>query len=134
MALFNFILGSGLSFGIGLGVLHLRAAQIVASLSASQVGGLMALLVTLRAEKSRWVREKLLNRSLKTWALFLSIYLGSLLTLVPALRNPRALGWLIVPLILSNGFCIILFGPIQDRIVRSEQRKAQRGASQRFET
>lgn len=129
LALFNCILGSALSFVIGLGLLHLRASQVLVSLVASQGSGLIALLLTLRAERITWIRGKVLNRSLKTWIFFAGLYIGLLLLFSPSLREPRVMAGLIVPLILSNGLCIIVFGPIQDWIVRWEQRKASREAS-----
>jgi hypothetical protein len=128
MALFNTILGTTLSFAIGMRVVHLTAPQIILSVVASQVGGLIGLLVTLRAEKNPTIRKHILNRSLKTWTLLFAVYSGFLLLISPALRDLRAFAWMVVPLMISNGLCIIAFGPIQDRLVRDEQKRALREA------
>src|SRR4051812_38411243 len=97
VALFNCILGVALSFGAGLGILHLDMDAILRSLLASQVGGLIGLLVTLRAERAPWIRANVLNRSLKTWTFFAAIYFGALLLISPALRDVRVLLWMTFP-------------------------------------
>ncbi len=125
MALFNTILGTALSFAIGLGFLHLTSSQVILSCVASQVGGLIGLVITTQAEKIPAIREKLINRSLKTWTLLFTIYSGFLLLISPALRDLRAFLWMVCPLMLGNGLCIIAFGPIQDQLVRREQLRAK---------
>jgi putative effector of murein hydrolase LrgA (UPF0299 family) len=104
----------------------LTLAEIVISILASNIAALLALLLTLRAEKVRWLVKVWMNRSLKTWSLTVTIYFLTLLSLSPVLRNWSILGPMILPLLLSTGFAMIVFGPIQDQLVRKEQRKKQR--------
>ena len=120
----NGIIGILTSFWVGNRILSLDTSEILRCIGASLIAGMLALVVTLKAEHVSWVRRVLLNRSLKTWVLFLSIYFGGLLILAPALRDPRVMGWMIAPLVLSTGFTILGFGPLQDRWVAQAQRRS----------
>jgi hypothetical protein len=123
-AIFNGCLGVTLAFVIGSRVLGLSAGEIGLCILASEISGLLSLLATLRMERVPFLRRYLINRSLKTWALFLCIYFGIILLIAPAMRDWRHWLWMTVPLMLGNGFVILLFGPIQDFLVRRDQRRA----------
>jgi hypothetical protein len=127
---FNTILGMALSFALGMGLIGLTPLEVGNCILASQIGGLIALLGTLQAERRPWLKQKVINRSVKTWALFLTLYFGPMLLIAPPLREMRTLLILWLPLALGNGLAIKIFGPIQDAIVRREQLRArQRAAS-----
>ena len=127
-ALINGLVGLALSLLIGMGVLEFPFGEVIFIVLISNIAGLVSLLVTLRAEKSPWLKETWLNHFLKTW-LFLAIqYFGILLGFCSSLRSPGSMLLLVFPLILSTGFGIIIFGPIQDIIVKRSQKKASPSA------
>jgi hypothetical protein len=122
----NGLIGLGLTFGIGTGVLNLSTPDLLLCSFVSILAGLISLLLTLQVEKIPAIRKNWLNRSLKTWTFLVSLYGGILLALAPPSRDFNSLKYLIFPLILQTGFSIILFGPIQDELVKRQQRKALR--------
>jgi hypothetical protein len=123
---FNTILGMSLSFALGMGWLGLNALEVGNCILASEVAGLIALLGTLQAERRPFLKKHVINRSLKTWALFLTLYFGPMIWMAPPLHDPKTFLILWLPLALGNGLAIKVFGPIQDAIVRREQMKARR--------
>jgi hypothetical protein len=126
---FNTIVGMILSFALGMGILGLTPFEVGNCILASEVAGLIALLGTLQAERRPWIRRYVLNRSLKTWALFLTLYFGPMLLIAPPLRDGKTLLILWLPLALGNGLAIKVFGPIQDWIYRREQIQARQRAA-----
>jgi len=125
-ALLNGIVGLSLSILVGTQALNLTLVDSLRCVLSSNIAGLFALLTTLQAER---FLKPWLNRSLKTWALLLILYLGGLIATAPVLRDSKTLVYLLFPLILSTGFSILVFGPIQDRLVRRQQRKAHAQAT-----
>jgi putative effector of murein hydrolase LrgA (UPF0299 family) len=123
-ALFNGTLGATLAWLVGSKVLGLTLSEVGLCLIAAQVGGLLALFVTLKTAKVTFLRKYVVNRSLKTWALLLLVFFGTVALIAPPTRELRNWLWMTIPLVLSTGFCIIVFGPIQDLFVRREQRRA----------
>ncbi|MDR3608913.1 MAG: hypothetical protein P4M08_16230 [Oligoflexia bacterium] len=123
-ALFTALFGTVLAWGVGTRFLDLSLEDVGLCILAAQIAGLLALLFTLRAEKNPLIRRYLMNRSLKTWGVFLTLYFGTILWIAPVMRNLHNWLWLTAPLMLTDGFCILIFGPIQDRWVRHDQRRA----------
>ncbi len=124
VALTNGIIGLGLSLVLG-NRLGFELGDSLYFVLVSTLAGLVALTTTLQAEKNAWLKKFLLNRSLKTWALLLVLYFGSLLTFCPLLREGRTFLLMAIPLVLTTGFSILLFGPIQDGIVSRSQRNSR---------
>ena len=122
-ALVNGILGVGLVFAVGIGYLDLSLRDGVQAILDSNVAGFFSLFLTLRAERISWMRRWFLSRTLQTCTLLVSCYFGLLLWMAPALRDFRVLMILILPLVLSTGFSILAFSPVQDFLVRQEQQK-----------
>ncbi len=122
-ALLNGLIGLCLSLGIGMRYYDQTWTDIAFTVLASNIAAFISLLATLRAERVTWIRKYLLNRSIKTWSFLTFFYFSILLSLSPTLHSSENFLGLILPLILSTGFAIIGFGPIQDRLVRQEQRK-----------
>lgn len=120
IAFLNGLIGLGLGLAIGSNTLGLKNTDIFLCVLSSNVAFLIALLLTLQSER---VFKKWLNRSAKTWALVLTLYGSMLIVLAPPLRNLHTLLYLSIPLILSTGFAIMVFGPIQDHLVRRDQRR-----------
>jgi hypothetical protein len=123
-ALINGLLGFALTYAIGTHFLDLSSGEVLLSFLASNVSGFISVLLTLQAERTPWIRKRWLNRSLKTWALIISLYLSIMVALSPALRDFHTLVYLFIPLLLSTGFAILAFGPVQDFLVRKQQRKS----------
>ena len=123
-ALINGTVGLAALLGIGVRILDLSISDLLLAAVISNLGAFLSLIATLMAEKSVFFK-RYLNRSLKTWTLLISLYLGILLSFVPILRDFRTLAFLVLPLVLSAGFAIIAFGPVQDQIVRREQRRVR---------
>ena len=121
----NGFLGILISYLVGTRYLSLTAGEVGLSLFASNLGGLIALLVILQLEWKPWIKKNLLTRSRRTWPVFLSVYYAVILTVSPALRDLRVLLIMALPLALGNGFAILLFGPIQDQLYRRSQRRAR---------
>ncbi len=116
-------LGVVLSWYLGTTVLGWSDVSVFLGIVASNFAGMVALLSTLNLEKTRWIRTHVLRGSLQTWGLFLTLYFGLLLGLTPGLREMHPFLVEIFPLIMTTGFTILIFGPIQDRLVAADQRR-----------
>lgn len=122
----NGILGTLSAFLIGHFWAGLTPAEVALCLVASNIAGMTALLSTLKAEQTPWIRKIVLTRSIKTWLFFLSLYFGILLAIGHPLRELRVFAWMFVPVVLSTGFTILAFGPFQDwRIARAQRRRVR---------
>ncbi len=125
IAWINGLLGIALAFFIGLNKIELNAYDVVLSIGASWVSGMIALLLVLKGERTPWIKRHVLTRSLRTWPIFLLLYYGGIWLLAPPLRSMDRLIWMAVPLALCNGFVILAFGPLQDRIIAQVQRRSR---------
>ena len=123
MALFNGWLGVGVCIGIALHILDWDLRAAVLAVLLSNIAAFVSLSTTLKVEKTQWLRAKWLSSTLRTWIVLLGLYIGLLTLFFPPLRTLKSFLWLIFPLILSTGFAIIVFGPIQDYWVKKAQRK-----------
>jgi hypothetical protein len=115
------LIGVLLTFWVGFHFFQLATEDILRGLIWANLAALISLLLTLKMEKIAWVRSHLLNRSLKTWLLLSSTYCGILLWGCSFLRSGIIFVTLFLPLLLSTGFAILIFGPIQDFLVRRQQ-------------
>ena len=120
-ALLNGFIGSWLTLWIARGMYDFEISEAILCISISNLAGLVALVSTLQIERSLESLKGWLNRSFVTWTLLVVFYFTILLSLAPLLRNPVILISLLFPLVLSTGFAMILFGPIQDYLVRRQQ-------------
>lgn len=123
-ALANGMIGLALALVIGTR-LGFDVSDSLFCIFVSNVAALVSLLTTLQAERTQWLRKHFLNRSLKTWSILLLVYFGIIFYFCPMLRDGRTFLLMAIPLILATGFSILVFGPIQDRIVRRNQKKAR---------
>ncbi|MBI3557287.1 MAG: hypothetical protein HY074_13570 [Deltaproteobacteria bacterium] len=122
-AWFNGFLGVILVYAIAslrLGLTEFEAALCVI---ASNVSGMVSLLLYSAAFRRPWIRKRVIGGPFRTWTLFLTAYFGFMLLMAPALRDPEHFKWLAIPVIMTTGFTILIFGPIQDRMVARSQRK-----------
>ncbi len=116
-------IGFVISLWVGINFMKLDLTDVLLCILASNSAGLIALLSTLYAQKRFKCLQKLVRSSIGAWT-FLSLqYFGILLLLSPPLRELSVFMAMFFPLILSTGFFIILFGPIQDFLVRQQQKK-----------
>ena len=117
------IFGILATLAVGTQILGWDPEQCLWAALVANLAGFIGLLITLRAERDPQLKKHYLNRGWKTWALLTSVYSAIILTLVPQSREVGAFLWLFLPLLLSTGFAIIAFGPVQDKIYRGIQRR-----------
>ncbi len=123
-ALINGFIGLVLSLFVSLHFFDGSVADVLRSVIVSNFAGMIALLVTLKLESFPWLRKHFLNHTLKTWSLLSVTYFMILFALAPSFQSYTHFFAMLLPLILSVGFGIILFGPIQDHFVRKQQKSA----------
>jgi hypothetical protein len=133
-AVLNGCIGLSLSYGVGLFFLQLSGVDILRSIAASNLAAFVALLLTLKAEQMPWVKRVFLGRSLKTWPFLVMLYFWISLALSPILRDLWILLWMAFPLLLSTGFSLLIFGPVQDYFVARKQRKNRENSRQNYGT
>lgn len=124
-ALINGVLGLISCVVLGVQYLDLSIQDIATCMFSSWISGLIAMSVTLRSERTPWIKKKIMTRQSKTWVIFMTLYFGSLVLFAPPLRDWRVFWILVIPLILVTGFSILFFGPIQDHFVKKQQRKTR---------
>lgn len=117
--------GIAMALAVGNWILNLNAQKIALTVFVSIVAGFFTLLLTLSGERSAWAKKCLLRGSLRTWMFFVSFYVAAMLLFAPPVRSPRAFAWMFVPLMFCNGFSVLMFGPVQDRLIRRHQRKTK---------
>lgn len=123
IAWINGILGLTISCWIGTQWLGLSLAQMLLAVFWVVLAGWLALFLTTRAQSHPWIRRYLVRGFIRTWTFFLLIYFGTIYLTVGFLHDGKNVLYLIIPLVLSNGFSIIAFGPVQDWFVSREQRR-----------
>lgn len=116
-AFFIGIVGTFLAFWIGHIYLNCTVSRIIYALLDSNIAALISLLLVLYLERNK----KLFNAFFtvvdpvaKTWGALVFFYFSILFLICPFLRCLRFFCFLSFPLILSVGFSILFFGPIQD--------------------
>lgn len=114
--LFGFI-GVVLTYIVGTVKLGLSPADAAICVLSSNIAGICALLFYSWAMRSSTIRRRIMVTPASTWAVFLTVYFGTELALAAPLRDSYAFGWLALPTIFSTGFCVLAYGPIQDKIV-----------------
>lgn len=124
VAIVTGFIGLALSIFFGVEFQLLPLSEILVAVAASNVAAFMGLILTLRAEKIAWVRQNILTRALASWTLLSAIYFTLLFVLAPFLYDFNVLKWLFFPLLLSTGFAIVVFGPVQDLNMRRQQKSA----------
>lgn len=124
-SLVNGFLGLILTLCIGIMALDLPPPQLILAVLTSNGAALAALLLTLKIERTPSIAKYKINGFFGSWSILTFLYFGTLLSLCPPLREIRCLTYLGFPLILSTGFSITLFGPIQDYLVSKSQRKTR---------
>jgi hypothetical protein len=117
--------GAILSALIGHAVFGLGLLDVVISVVAANIGVLGSLLITLKCERTPWLRRHVLMAPAQTWALFLFCYSCISLGIAPPLRQLKVFAFMALPLLLTGGFAAIVFGPIQDFVVANIQKKAR---------
>lgn len=118
MALTNGSLGIALSLFLGMKYFGFQPAEILYFVVVANFTVVITLLATLQI-------QRFTKKALRTWTFLVIIFLGLLLAFVPQLRSAKPLTYLLLPLILSSGFGILAFGPLQDIVVRRSQRKSR---------
>lgn len=117
-AIFSGVLGSALTFFLGESYLNIPWIDLVPTLFLANVMGLISLILTLQIQRTRLYSQIPVPGFLKSWALIVGLFLMLLVPISKPLQNVSSLLILLFPLGMSLGFCILVFGPIQDFIVR----------------
>ncbi len=127
ISLVSGFLGLFLSLMIGNFLLDINMIDLLSCVGISNLAAFVALLTTLRIERTLlFLKYTARRRAIKTWIFLAILYFGLLIVFVPMLRNPSTLLIFSIPLVLSTGFSILVFGPIQDRLIwRQQQHKIQ---------
>jgi hypothetical protein len=119
-------LGCAIGLWLGTQVLGLSPASSLRMLVAANVSGIVSVLTITNIQWVPAVKRLFLTNIKKTWVVFLAMSVGIAYALSPPDVSLKAFAWMLGPMFLSGGYCIIIFGPIQDRIVRYRQRKQRR--------
>ncbi len=125
IALINAIVGMSMSFFVGLQIFDMAFADILLSVLISNGSALVAMLLTLKIERTAWMARFKLKGFFGSWSILAGVYFGLLLSLCPPLREVGRLVYFLLPLLFSTGFSIIFFGPIQDWLVSRDQKRAR---------
>jgi putative effector of murein hydrolase LrgA (UPF0299 family) len=116
--------GVTLTIWIGAG-LGMSGHEIALCLLSANVCAMGALILTLRAERVGWVRRKVLKDSPRTYGLLVSAWFAGMLVLARPWWTAQNFFPLFLPLVFSTGVAVLVFGPIQDRMVAHLQRRAR---------
>lgn len=119
-AIISGTIGWVLSWYIGTAFVGLTTPEALWTAAAANVAAPIALLMTLWAERRPGAKKGWLRGALRTWALITVLYLSMMVTIAPPLRSVEALAWLFLPNLWSTGFGILVFGPMQDWVLRKE--------------
>jgi hypothetical protein len=125
IAYVNGFLGTGLVLILGTQVLQWTIIDSIWAVVAANVAGFLSVIAILRLETFPTMKATLLKGSYRTWIVFSLLILAIVLGVCPPLRNVKAFALLFIPMCMSNGFQMLVFGPIQDRFVRKSQRAAK---------
>ena len=117
-AIFSGVLGSALTLFLGESYLGIHWIDLVPTLILANGVGLISLILTLQIQRTRLYSQIPIPGFLKSWALIISLFLMLLVPISKPLQSIHHLSVLLFPLSMSLGFCMIIFGPIQDFIVR----------------
>lgn len=119
----NGILGILATVGIGVWALDLAPLEAFRCSLVSIASGFFAVTTVTRGEQVPFLKKRLFCNIYRMWAVFVSLYFSPMILLSPPIQNLRGFLWLAIPLIMSTGFSILIYGPIQDRLVRGAQRR-----------
>ncbi|NBU21531.1 hypothetical protein EBS43_09035 [bacterium] len=117
-AILNGVLGSVLTLFIGQRYLGLSTSELVLMLGVANLSGLISLLLTLQIQRTQLYIRLPVVGFIKGWSVLLALFLIFLVPFFESLRDIKTLAVLLLPLGMSLGFSIIVFGPIQDFLVR----------------
>jgi putative effector of murein hydrolase LrgA (UPF0299 family) len=120
------ILGAITTYWIGSHSFGLSLRAGLLAVLASNVAGFFALLLTLWLERRAWVRRYVMGHAFMTWAVLFVLYVSFTVALNSTLRDPLLLAALLLPMIWSTGLMLPLWGPVQDRLIRWERRRAEK--------
>jgi hypothetical protein len=124
-ALVNGIIGAILTVWVSTRYFDFSMSEGLKLVLFSNFAGAFTLGLTLWAERTTWIKDRILTNSIRTWALFSFAYFLPLLAFEPRLKDLRVFGGLVIPVIFCTGFMIIAYGPIQDFLTRRSQNRAR---------
>jgi hypothetical protein len=118
------VTGALLTLWLGTSYLGLTVSEALMTSLFSEIAAFVAAMITVRATQDQWFGANHFKGGVRTWALVSSIYFLILLGLDPPMRNLTRMAVLFFPLQIGHGFMAMVYGPIQDRIVRSRSKSS----------
>lgn len=103
----------------------LDASDVLRALLASNIAGFLAVLGVVNLQYVSLIKRFLMRGISGTWVFFLATYCVLTWALGPAGWGLAEYAPLSVPLVMSCGFSIVVFGPLQDAAVRRRQQKTR---------
>jgi predicted exporter len=116
--------GAFLTYWVGTHFCGLSTQDVVMAVLISNLSAFVTVLSVLALERQSDFRRRFMGSFVQVWAFMGLFYFGILLSLVPALREWKTLAILLLPLLLSIGWMLPLFGIAQDKLIARVQRKA----------
>ncbi len=96
------------------------------AIAAANLAGLVTLLLVQKLERTPSLKARWFRGALRTWIACTALFALGLWLLIPELREPARLAKYFLPLVFCAGLLTPwVFGPLQDRLVRRQQRKAR---------
>lgn len=117
------IIGSAIVWLLGSRAFDLSPAALIRLCAVANLAGLLAITITVRAERIAWMKRNVLKGGVATWTLLSTIFLSVLCALSPEYREWKVAAVLTFPLIFAAGFSFPVFGWFQDRYVRRARRR-----------
>ncbi|MGZ3688972.1 MAG: hypothetical protein ACXWP5_06550 [Bdellovibrionota bacterium] len=118
------VIGVVLTFWLGMGPAGLNFGESLDCLIGTVVAGMVAILVTLRLQRMTGPAKDLVRGISRSYFVLYALYFATLLAVCKPVRHLHTFLIMFVPMVCDLGFTIVVFGPLQDQIIRSLQRKS----------
>lgn len=123
-ALFSTLLGASLVFYFGIQNFGITKFVLFHAVLASNIAGFLDLTFITQTQNIPALKKIFSASISQTWVTLAVFYFAMLLLLGPHQMILSSAGpWLLFPLILSAGVSTLLFGPLQDSIMKIRQRR-----------
>jgi hypothetical protein len=122
-------LGTALTWYLATQVLGWDWTFVPRGVFVANLAGFSSLLSTLAMERNPAAKATIVKNTLRTWSFITLYYMGVFCVLLPEMREVRPLAMLFLPLLLTTGIMMPLFGWVQDRLIARVQRLSSAQAS-----
>ncbi len=125
-ALFSTLLGASLVFYFGTQNFGFTKFVLFHAILASNIAGFLDLTFITQTQNIPALKKIFSASISQTWVTLAVFYFAMLVILGPHQMILSSAGaWLLFPLILSAGVSTLLFGPLQDSIMKIRQRRSK---------